>query len=101
MECVCSSLREDSEFVTLRAHPKAVSKALVSSMQLGFGALVPGMLIQCFVDKFVEVGAVTPKLHRSLQLHLCSVSLDISLCGYIRITDFLLHLLLLRLTGVV
>jgi len=58
IECVTTAVNDGAQSATLRAHPKAVYEALTRSGNLAFTSLVPGMLVNCVVDKKVENGVL-------------------------------------------
>jgi hypothetical protein len=55
IECLCSAVNDGANSATLRAHPKAVYEAQARSSGLAFTSLVPGMLVNCVIDRKVEV----------------------------------------------
>jgi hypothetical protein len=55
VNCVVESTNELARSVTLRAHPKAVTGAIVRGGKLAFSSLTPGLLVDAVVDEIIQV----------------------------------------------
>jgi|TARA_B110000090_G_C13358424_1_gene437538 ribosomal protein S1 len=58
VETLVESANLDANTIILRAHRKPVAETVLNRANIPFNALVPGVLINCVVEKFAENGLV-------------------------------------------